>query len=199
VTLAGTAVAAVALAPAAVGGRWLLLAAVLLAGNGLLDSMDGCVALLTGRASRWGYVADSAADRISDALLVLALWLAGAAAGLCIAAGSVAALQEYVRARAGNTGFSEIGVATVAERPTRIILAVLGLAVAAVAPSHAVSITSAATLALLGIGIVGFGQLVIVLWRSLRSQAGPMSSATIRADNVTSGSPPPGCAEPPTR
>lgn len=199
VTLAGVLVAAAMLGPAAAGGRWLLLAAVLLAGNGLLDSMDGCVALLTGRATRWGYVVDSAADRISDSLLVLALWLAGAPAGLCIAAGAVAAMQEYVRARAGNAGFHEIGVATVAERPTRIILGGLGLMVAGAAPSHVASITGATAAALLLAGVLGCGQLVVVTRRALRSQAGPINSATIRPDNVTSGSPPPGCAEPPTR
>lgn len=199
VTLAGVLVAALTLAPAGVGGRWCLLAAVLLAGNGLLDSMDGCVALLTGRASRWGYVLDSAADRVSDALVVVALWLAGADAGLCIAAGSIAAFQEYVRARAGNAGFSGIGIVTVAERPTRIIVGALGLAVAGIAPSHAWPITTAAAAALACLGAAGCGQLVIVVRRVLRSHAGPMSSATIRADSVTSGSPPPGCAEPPTR
>ena len=177
----------------------MLLGAVLLAGNGLLDGMDGCVALLTGRVTRWGYVLDSAADRISDGLLVLALWLAGASAGLCVAAGSVAVLQEYVRARAGNAGFHEIGVATVAERPTRIILGVLGLVAAAAVPSHAPAITSVTAGALLVVGAVGCGQLVIVLRRAFGSQAGPINSATIRPDNVTSGSPPPGCAEPPTR
>ena len=102
VTLLGALVAAALLAPAAGGGAWPLLAALLLLANGLLDGVDGCLALLTGRATRWGYVLDSAADRISDGLLVVALWLAGAPAAVCLAAGGVAALQEYVRARAGN-------------------------------------------------------------------------------------------------
>ena len=119
VTLLGALVAAALLAPAAGGGAWPLLAAFLLLANGLLDGVDGCLALLTGRATRWGYVLDSAADRISDGLLVVALWLAGAPAAVCLAAGGIAALQEYVRARAGDAGFSDIGVVTVAERPTR--------------------------------------------------------------------------------
>ena len=199
VTLAAVLVAAILLGPAALGGRWLLLAGVLVAGNGLLDGMDGCLALLTGRATRWGYVLDSAADRVSDALLVVALWLAGGLAGLCLGAGAVAALQEYVRARAGNAGFHDIGVATVAERPTRIIVGAVGLAVAGILPSHASSISTAAAAALVALGLVGCGQLVMVIRRALRPQAAPMSSATIRADSVTSGSPPPGCAEPPTR
>jgi CDP-diacylglycerol--glycerol-3-phosphate 3-phosphatidyltransferase len=199
VTLVGVLLAVAMLGPAAAGGRWPLLAAVLLVANGLSDSLDGCVALLTGRATRWGYVFDSVADRISDALIVVALWLAGGSAALCLAAGSLAALQEYTRARAGQIGFQEIGVVTVAERPTRIIVGALGLAAAGVVPSHAGSLTTAAAVALVCLGAVGCGQLVIALWRALRSQAGPMSSATMRADSVTSGSPPPGCADPPTR
>ena len=199
VTVAGLLIAAALLGPAALGGRWLLLAGVLVVGNGLLDGMDGALALLTGRATRWGYVVDSAADRISDALIVVALWLAGGAAGVCIGAGAVSALQEYVRARAGNAGFREIGVATVAERPTRIIVGALGLFAAGVLPSRAGSIATVAAAALVGLGAVGCGQLVNVVRRALRTQAAPMSSATIRADSVTSGSPPPGCAEPPTR
>lgn len=171
VTLAGVLIAAALLGPAALGGRWLLLAGALVVGNGLLDGIDGCLALLTGRATRWGYVVDSAADRISDALLVVALWLAGGAAGLCIAAGAVAGLQEYVRARAGNAGFGEIGVATVAERPTRIIVGALGLVAAGALPSHAASITTAAAAALVGLGAVGCLQLVIVVRRALRFQA----------------------------
>lgn len=202
ITFFGVLLAAVLLAPAAGGGAWPLLAALLLLGNGLLDSVDGCVAVLTGRASGWGYVLDSAADRVSDTLLVLALWLVGAPAGLCIAAGAVAAFQEYVRARAGNAGLSEIGVVTVAERPTRILLGVFGLAAAGVVPSHAAAISSAAVAALLCLGVCGCGQLLLFLrrrWRTSGAQAGPISSATIRADSVTNGSPPPGCAEPPTR
>jgi CDP-diacylglycerol--glycerol-3-phosphate 3-phosphatidyltransferase len=132
----------------------------------------------------------------------VAVWLVGAPAGLCIAAASVAALQEYVRARAGNAGFSEIGVVTVAERPTRIIVGFFGLAAAGVLPGHASAVGTFAAIALLSVGAVGCGQLLIAIRRvlaKLEPQAEPMSSATIRPDSATSGSPPPGCAEPPTR
>lgn len=202
VTLLGVLLAVALLAPSAGGGAWPLLAALLLLGNGLLDSVDGCLALLTGRATRWGYVMDSAADRISDALLVVALWLVGAPAGLCIAAGSVAAFQEYLRARAGNAGFAEVGVVTVAERPTRIIVGIAGLAASGVLPGHAAALSTVGAIALLCLGAIGCGQLLIAIRRALatpRHQAGPRSSATIRPDSATSGSPPPGCAEPPTK
>jgi CDP-diacylglycerol--glycerol-3-phosphate 3-phosphatidyltransferase len=167
ITLSGVLAAAALLAPAAAGGAWPLLAALLLLGNGVLDSVDGCVALLTGRATRWGFVLDSVADRVSDSLLFVALWLVGAPAAVCIAAGSIAVLQEYVRARAGTAGFSDIGVVTVAERPTRIIVGCLGLAAAGVAASRAATVSTVAAAALLCLGVLGCCQLLIAIRRAL--------------------------------
>ena len=54
--LASIAAAAVATG----GGRWLLVAAVVVVLSGLLDNVDGAVAVLTGRSTRWGFVLDSA-------------------------------------------------------------------------------------------------------------------------------------------
>ena len=45
---------------------------------GLLDNVDGAVAVLTGRATAWGAVLDAVADRVGDLALVGALLLAGA-------------------------------------------------------------------------------------------------------------------------
>jgi CDP-diacylglycerol--glycerol-3-phosphate 3-phosphatidyltransferase len=59
-------------------GRWLILAALVVVLSGLLDNLDGAVAVLTGRSTRWGYVLDSTADRVSDLAYVGALLLAGA-------------------------------------------------------------------------------------------------------------------------
>ena len=46
-------------------------------------------------------------------------------------------LLEYLRARAGNAGFDEVGVVTVAERPTRVIVLAPTLAVCGVLPACA--------------------------------------------------------------
>jgi len=73
-TLAGVEVTGAAAVAAAAGARWPVLAALLVTAAALLDNADGCVALLTDRASAWGYVLDSVADRVSDVLLLLALW-----------------------------------------------------------------------------------------------------------------------------
>jgi len=121
-TLAGVLVSIGAAAVAWLGGAWLLAAAIVVVVSGLLDNVDGAVAVLTGRATQWGYVLDSAADRVSDLAYVAALWLAGAPPGICIAGAGLMFLHEYVRARAAAAGMSEVGVVTVWERPTRVIV-----------------------------------------------------------------------------
>lgn len=81
--LVSVAVAAIA----AAGGRWPLAAVAVAVAAGLLDNLDGAVAILAGRTSRWGFVLDSLADRLSDAAYVAALWLLGAPGPLCVAGG----------------------------------------------------------------------------------------------------------------
>ena len=63
---------------AAAGGWWLLVAAAVVVLAGLLDNVDGAVAVLTGRATAWGQVLDSVADRVGDLLFLGALYAAGA-------------------------------------------------------------------------------------------------------------------------
>lgn len=133
------------------------LAAVL---SGFLDSLDGAVAVVHGRDSRLGYVLDSTADRLADSAYVVALWLLGAPGWLCVVAGSAAALQEYVRARAAMAGMREIGVVTVFERPTRVILVTMLLAAAAVLPGQDDVLATAGTGVWALLGVVGTGQLL---------------------------------------
>jgi phosphatidylglycerophosphate synthase len=102
-------------------------AALLVLMSGLLDALDGSVALVQGRPTRWGYVLDSLVDRVCDGLVLGALVVAGAPAGLAVACGSLVVLLEYTRARAGNAGGDEVGTVTMAERPVRLLLPVCGL------------------------------------------------------------------------
>lgn len=145
-------------AGAALGAVLVLLAA-------LADGLDGAVAVVSGRASKLGYVYDSVADRLGEAAWLLAFWLAGAPAWLAVAAGGVSWLQEYARARATAAGMSEIGVVTVAERPTRVLVAIFGLLAAAVAPA-AINVAAAVWL---GLAVVGLGQLGMAIRRELAS------------------------------
>jgi CDP-diacylglycerol--glycerol-3-phosphate 3-phosphatidyltransferase len=144
-------------------------AAVLLAG--LLDSLDGAVALLTGRATPSGSVLDSVADRLGEVAWLIAFWVAGVPAGLLVPAGAVSWLHEYVRARAAVAGMAEIGVVTVGERPTRVAVAAAGLVVAGAVgllrPGWAGGVLTAAAAAWLVLGLVGAVQLATAVRRAL--------------------------------
>ncbi len=165
VTGTGVLVAVTALWPAAEGGRWLALAALLVVLSGLLDSLDGAVAVLTGRATAWGAVLDSVADRVGDLAFVLALLLAGADPATCAAGAALMLLLEYLRARAGVAGMSEVGVVTVWERPTRVIVTSAFLAAGAALGDPWPDLGAAAWA---GLGIVGLVQLGRVVRRRLR-------------------------------
>jgi phosphatidylglycerophosphate synthase len=140
-------------------GVWPLLAVPLLALSGLLDGVDGAVALITGRASKFGAVLDGAADRAGELFYVLALWLLGAPAWLCVAGVALAWLQEYARARAS---LDEIGVVTVWERPTRIIVTAVALGLDPFLPVAPVGAAAWVVL-----GCVGLAQFLLVARRNL--------------------------------
>lgn len=152
---------------AAPGGRWPLLAVGIAVLAGLLDNLDGAVAILSGRTSRWGFVLDSLADRLSDAAYLLPLWLLGAPGPLCVAGGALMGLQEYARARAGNAGMGEIGVVTVWERPTRVILTAGLLLGSGLLPAHTDLIVTGGAVAWIVLGVVGVTQLLVVVHRRL--------------------------------
>ena len=126
----GSLLARLGIGPTAVTGIGLLLCvavpfAVLLGPAGLLlggvlvllasfaDGLDGAVAVISGTASRLGFVLDSVADRLGELAWLTALWLAGAPVWLVVAGGAVSWLHEYVRARATAAGMREIGAVTV--------------------------------------------------------------------------------------
>ncbi len=83
------------------------------------DGIDGSVAIFQKRDSAWGATLDSVVDRISEALWLYALYVIGVPAWLAIALWSVAAFQEYARAKLTSLGVTDIGVVTAAERPVR--------------------------------------------------------------------------------
>ena len=129
VTVAALVMALVAVPLAAVDG-WIGPAAACLAVtlSGLLDSLDGAVAVQAGRTTKVGFLLDSALDRIADAAFPAALVLA-AGGGAWIAVGAIAACWwlEYVRARGSLAGVTGKPLITPGERPTRIILTAVGL------------------------------------------------------------------------
>ena len=168
VTYSSLWLAGLVLALAAVGGWWAVLAGVLVVASALLDSLDGGLAVLEDRQTSWGYVLDSVVDRCSDVVWVLAAVALGCPLELALALVCGVFLLEYLRARAGNAGFGEVGTVTVAERPTRVIVLAPTLAVCGVLPSYADVVSVVGPSVLLGLTVVGVGQLAVVVRRALR-------------------------------
>jgi phosphatidylglycerophosphate synthase len=167
ITLTGLGLAVLVLPAAAAGGRWPLLAVVTIVLAGLLDSLDGAVAVLSGRISGAGAVLDATCDRLADLCFVAALWLAGAPAGWCVVGGVVALLHEQVRASARAAGMTEVGVVTVSERPTRVIITAAFLLSAGLYPGWGQGWATIGAIAWVGVGIIGFVQLSVVVRRRL--------------------------------
>jgi CDP-diacylglycerol--glycerol-3-phosphate 3-phosphatidyltransferase len=167
VTLLGLLIACTAPLLASLGRWGVLAAALVIALSGLVDSLDGAVAVMTGRTSRWGAVLDAVADRISDAAFVATLWVVGAPAPVCVAAVALCWLQEYARARAGGAGMTEVGVLTVNERPTRVIVVVMSLLATVARPDDDPGWATLGAWALVGLGVIGLVQLLVVIRRTL--------------------------------
>ena len=131
VTVAALVMAVAAVPLAAVDG-WVGPAAACAAVvvSGLLDALDGAVAVQSGRTTKVGFLLDSALDRLADAALPASLAIAaGEGAEVAVAAVAACWWLEYVRARASlaASGRPFKQVVTPGERPTRIILTAVGL------------------------------------------------------------------------
>ncbi len=169
VTALGLVVAAAAVGPAAAGGWWLVAAGVLTGLSGLLDSLDGALAIAGGRASRRGFVLDSAVDRLTEVAYAAALWVAGAPAWLAVAFGALCWFPDYLRARAGQAGVDETGAISVWERPTRVAMTGMTLGGAGVVSALGAAglvVTAGAAVGTL-LGLVGTAQLGLQLRRAL--------------------------------
>jgi phosphatidylglycerophosphate synthase len=169
VTALGLAMAALAVWPAAAGGLWLIVAGVLVGLSGLLDSLDGALAIGTGRASRRGFVLDSVVDRLTEAAYAAALWAAGAPGWLAVGFGALCWLPDYLRARAGQAGVAETGALSVWERPTRVAMTGMtlgGAGVVAAAGGAEIVVTAGTAVGAL-LGAVAVAQLGMSLRRML--------------------------------
>jgi archaetidylinositol phosphate synthase len=108
-----------------------LLAPILLVLSLLSDGIDGSMAIISAKSSKWGAILDSIVDRASEIFWMLALYQIGIDLKFLLIIIVVASTQEYIRARSGGLGLSEIGIVTIAERPVRasfvFILLILAL------------------------------------------------------------------------
>ena len=131
VTMAGTTVVVTAALVAYPQG-WLLPGTVIITVFALADSLDGTMARLSGRTSRWGAFLDSTLDRIADAAIFggLTMWFAqqGDLLGvaLTLAALVLGQVVSYTRARAEGLGAqAAVGIA---ERTERLIVVLVAAA-----------------------------------------------------------------------
>ena len=85
----------------------------------ICDGIDGSLAIVTNKSTKWGAILDATVDRLTEIFWVLALYKVGADLNLLIIVLLAASVQEYIRARAAGLGVSEVGIVTFAERPVR--------------------------------------------------------------------------------
>ncbi|SDE33390.1 phosphatidylinositol phosphate synthase [Auraticoccus monumenti] len=131
VTWTGTALT-VAVAVVFLPLGWLWQAALLLTLLVMSDGLDGQMARMSGRPTRWGAFLDSTLDRVADGAVLggVALHLALAdrpwSAGLALWALVAAQVTSYVKARAESVGLvTTAGLGSRAERLVLVLLALL--------------------------------------------------------------------------
>lgn len=167
VTLSSVWIALAVFVPAAAGGHWPILAGWVLVASGLFDTLDGCVAVLERRTTRWGYVLDSLVDRVNDVVYLVAVVSVGAPLRLAVVCGVGFLLLEYARARAGNAGGDEVGRVTVGERPMRVIFLSASIHFGGVFVAHAATVATVGLSVMTAFTAVGLVQLLVALRRQL--------------------------------
>ena len=119
--------------------------ATLVVATALCDGLDGAVAIQRGRSSRHGTAIDHAADRVTDVLFAAALWHAGAGPQGALAAAAMTIGYEGARSLARRSGRTH-DLVTVGERPIRVAVTVVGIAVAPDIGAVAIAVLCAAGL-----------------------------------------------------
>jgi len=138
--------------------------------GGFFDMLDGALARLTNSTSRFGAILDSTLDRLSEAVILLAILVAytrglvePAVAGVVVVGlawlGSL--LVSYIRARAEALGIEcEVGIFTRAER---VVILVLGLLLGQIDSALLIALAVIAALSL-----VTAGQRLVYVWQKTR-------------------------------
>ena len=163
ITISSIWLAGAVFVPADIGGRWAMLAGWTLVASGLFDTLDGCVAVLQDRTTRWGYVLDSAVDRVNDVIYLFAVVSVGAPVEVALACGFGFFFMEYIRARAGNAGGSEVGRITIAERPNRVIFLSASIHFGGVFLAHRELVATIGMTAITAMTFIAIGQLLIAI------------------------------------
>lgn len=129
------------------------------------DGIDGSLAILQKKTSKFGAFTDSFVDRISEAFWALALYELGAPAALVFVALLATYIQEYLRARAGGLGHEEVGIVTICERPVRASL----IFIAIIANLAGLDLVTAIAIIWVAMQFIALSQLTGSLYKRLRS------------------------------
>ena len=141
------------------------LAAIFLVLSLFFDGIDGSLAILQKKTSKFGAFTDSFVDRISEFFWALALYKLGAPASLVFVALLATFVQEYLRARSGGLGHSEVGIVTICERPVRASL----IFIAIVANLIGLDLVTAISIIWVAMQFIALSQLTGSLYKRLRS------------------------------
>jgi phosphatidylglycerophosphate synthase len=129
------------------------------------DGIDGSLAILQKKTSKFGAFTDSFVDRISEVFWALALYELGAPATLVFIALLATYVQEYLRARAGGLGHEEVGIVTICERPVRASL----IFIAIIANLVGLELTSAVAVIWVAMQVIALSQLTRSLYKRLKN------------------------------
>lgn len=168
VTMMGLVGAGVSAYLISIGQFWAGGVVMLLAG--ILDLFDGALARLTGRASRFGALLDSVADRVSEIIVLLGLLVfyvqgdstRGTVLVYLAVTGSI--MVSYLRARSEGLGIeNKVGIMT---RPERVVILGVGLIV-----GHWVPVVVEVILGIIAaLTIFTTGQRLFHTWQTLRDE-----------------------------
>jgi CDP-diacylglycerol--glycerol-3-phosphate 3-phosphatidyltransferase len=129
-------------------------AAAAVVGAALADGLDGAVAVVAGRATRLGAVADGIADRVADCAFAAVLWRVGVPFGVAAACAGLAVGMDVLR-RVRRVPDR----ITVGERPSWTVCAALAAVCAAVSAAGWPERVCAGVW--LALGVVALGQLAL--------------------------------------
>ena len=141
------------------------LAALFLVLSLFFDGIDGSLAILQKKTSKFGAFTDSFVDRISEVFWALALYKLGAPASLVFVALLATFIQEYLRARAGGLGHEEVGIVTICERPVRASL----IFIVIIANLVGLDLVTAISIIWVAMQFIALSQLTGSLYKRLRS------------------------------
>ena len=136
---------------------------------GILDGIDGVLAVRRNQVTQWGAFLDSMIDRVVDVAIAVMLVFAGADPLVVMVAVTLTLVHEYMRARAASVGYRLVGVVSVAEKPTRIIVGVISFTACSVVRGHAAQFSTISAWVWLVIALVGLVQLFTTYRKELRT------------------------------